>query len=272
MRSGRTLVVGVVAGCGGGGASTLASALAVTGARAGARVLLVDADPLGGGIDLVFGAEQLGGLRWPVLAGDGMARHRAAGDGAARHRAAGDGAAVRIRPQTLAASLPVSHGVAMLSTDRDLPGGIAVPAMQALLTAAALAYDLIVLDLPREFGAAAAFAVGRARAVLLVVPAQVRAVAAASGVAVALVSRGAPLHLVVRGPAPSGLQAGDISGALGLPPARWLDPEPGLARALERGEPPARHGHGPLARLCRNLLADLSGATFVPGRSAESPG
>src|SRR3712207_7123198 len=34
----------------------------------GLRTLLVDADPLGGGLDLVLGWEQVDGLRWPSLA------------------------------------------------------------------------------------------------------------------------------------------------------------------------------------------------------------
>ena len=49
--------VGVVPGCGGAGATMLAAALAVEGQRIGLRTVLVDGDPLGGGIDLVLGAE-----------------------------------------------------------------------------------------------------------------------------------------------------------------------------------------------------------------------
>lgn len=61
-------VVTVVGGRGGAGASVLATALAVTASRAGARTLLVDADPLGGGLDLLLGHEEVAGLRWPDLA------------------------------------------------------------------------------------------------------------------------------------------------------------------------------------------------------------
>ena len=57
-------VVGVIAGRGGGGASVFAAALA----QSAADALLVDADPWGGGIDLVLGCEGETGLRWPDLA------------------------------------------------------------------------------------------------------------------------------------------------------------------------------------------------------------
>src|SRR6185369_11219568 len=44
-------VVAVLGGRGGAGASVFAAGLAVTAGRAGLRALLVDADPLGGGVD-----------------------------------------------------------------------------------------------------------------------------------------------------------------------------------------------------------------------------
>src|SRR5689334_5699203 len=63
----RGAAVAVVGGCGGAGASVFAAALAVTAVRRGERALLVDCDPLGGGLDLVLGAEQVAGLRWPAI-------------------------------------------------------------------------------------------------------------------------------------------------------------------------------------------------------------
>ncbi|MGH3342154.1 MAG: septum site-determining protein Ssd, partial [Carbonactinosporaceae bacterium] len=66
------------------------------------------------------------------------------------------------------------------------------------------------------------------------------------------------LRLVVRGPAPSGLSGRDIAASLGLPLAGEVRPEPELSRALERGEPPARRGRGPLAAFCRSFLRELA--------------
>src|SRR5690606_15988047 len=62
-------VVCVVGGKGGAGATVLAAALAVTASRAGLRTLLIDADPLGGGIDVVLGQEEATGARWPDFVG-----------------------------------------------------------------------------------------------------------------------------------------------------------------------------------------------------------
>lgn len=61
-------VVAVVPGSGGAGASVLAAGLAVTAVRHGVRPLLIDADPLGGGLDVLLGWEEHAGLRWPGLA------------------------------------------------------------------------------------------------------------------------------------------------------------------------------------------------------------
>lgn len=54
----RGAVIAVVGGRGGAGSSVLACALALTGAAASQRVVLVDADPFGGGLDLVLGGEE----------------------------------------------------------------------------------------------------------------------------------------------------------------------------------------------------------------------
>ena len=61
-------MVAVVGGRGGAGASVLAVAIAARARTRGTRALLVDCDPLGGGLDLVAGAEELEGLRWGGLA------------------------------------------------------------------------------------------------------------------------------------------------------------------------------------------------------------
>ena len=123
---------------------------------------------------------------------------------------------------------------------------------------------LSVVDLPRALDPAARSAAAVADVVLLVVPAEIRATAAAGQVAARLANCAADLRVVVRGPAPGGLTDVLVADELGLPLAGWLAPEPGLAAALERGEPPGRSGRGPLASWPRDLVRSLG----VPGQVA----
>jgi secretion/DNA translocation related CpaE-like protein len=229
------VVVAVLGARGGAGATTLASGLAVTAQRAGHRALLVDADPLGGGIDLVFGAEHDTGLRWPDLVGT-------------RGRVPGS---------ALAAALPSVDGLPVLSWDRGMPTDVPVEAVQSVLLAARRAHDLVVVDLARSLDDAARAVLDTATATLLVVPTEVRAAAAAARTAALAAARCPDLRLVARGPSPSGLTGAEIARALGLPLAAELRGEPALAGALDRGEGPCRRDAGPLATACRRLLADL---------------
>jgi hypothetical protein len=48
----------------------------------------------------------------------------------------------------------------------------------------------------------------------------------------------------------------EIADVVGLPLAGVYRSESGLADALERGEPPAANGRGPLADLARELLTE----------------
>lgn len=233
---GRATTVAVIGGRGGAGASTLACALAVTAAAGGWRTILVDADPLGGGLDLVLGCEDLPGLRWPDLA------------------AAGE----RISASALRYALPQAAGLHLLSWDRGESRRVAPEVGRAVLAAAGQAHELLVVDLPRQLDELAEATLAGADVALLVVPAEVRAVAAAARVASYVGALAGDVRVVSRGPAPSGLTAELVAGSLGLPLAGRLKPEPGLARSLERGEPPGGSGRGPLAELARSLLRELA--------------
>lgn len=232
----RGRVAAILGGCGGAGASVLATALAVTARRRGLDTLLVDADPLGGGVDLVLGWERMQGLRWPELID----------------------ARGRVNPPALVNALPGDASLAVLSFDRSALDAVPAEAMAAALDAGRRGRDLVVIDLPRRLDEAAQLALAAADRGYLVVPAELRACAAARPIAEAALERCPTFGVLVRGPMPAGMSAEKVAAALGLPLVGVIRPEPALARALARGEPPTSGGRGPLAEVCRRLLTDLA--------------
>ncbi|MGW3415112.1 septum site-determining protein Ssd [Streptomyces sp. NBC_00554] len=219
------LTVGVLGGRGGAGASTLACALAVTSAREGRRTLLVDADPLGGGLDVLLGGEGVEGLRWPAFA-------------ASRGRVGGG---------ALEESLPELHALRVLSWDRGDSVAIPPQAVRAVLAAARRRGGAVVVDLPRRIDEGVAEALAQLDLGVLVVPADLRAIAAAGRVAssVGMVLR--DLRVAVRGPYAPGLDDREVARLLGLPLVGEVPVEPPL---LDGGVPPGGSARGPLARFC----------------------
>lgn len=239
-------LLAVLGGRGGAGATTLAVGLALAGARRGWRSLLVDGDPLGGGVDLVLGGEADPGLRWTELAGT--------------HG--------RLSAPALASAVPVMAGVGVLSWDRGHAHSVPPEAMEAVLGAARRGHDLVVVDLPRRPDAAGRSALAAASRTLMVVPAEVRAAAAASRVASSAGLLCRDLQVVVRGPSPLGLGGSEIARALGLPLAGEMRAERHADALLDRGDPPGRRQGGPLATLCDQLLDAGVAQRDVPGSLA----
>ncbi len=245
-------VIAVVGGRGGAGASVFAAAVAVTAVREGRRALLVDCDPLGGGLDLVLGAEDLGGLRWPDIGVGGG----------------------RVPATALHAALPAppvgrqgGGELGVLSCDRSVHGPTPA-AVTSVLDAGRRGGDTVVCDLPRYPTDAAVAALTAADLTLLVVPADVRSSAAAARVAAVLAEHAGAVRLVVRGPSPGGVEAQEIARALDLPLLVAMRPEPGIARALERGTAPGRP-RGPLAGAAQVVLAELR--TVTGNRVGSAP-
>lgn len=245
--AGRGRVLAVVGGRGGSGASVLAVAVAAHAGSHGTRVLLVDCDPLGGGLDLLAGAEELEGLRWSGLA-------------------LGGGGGGRVAAASLHEALPSPDGmVTVLACDRAGAGpdpGAAV----AVVEAGRRAGEVVVCDLPRHLTDTALAVADVADLVVVVVPAEVRAVAAAGRVVAPLAERGAVLQLVVRGPGPGGLDADDVTHSLGLDAIAFVGDEPGLASALDRAAVPGLR-RGPLQDTAAAVL-DALGAAADRGRAA----
>lgn len=234
-------VLAVVGGRGGAGASVLAAAVAVTAVRDGERVLLVDCDPLGGGIDLVLGAEDLGGLRWPDI-----------GVGSGRVPAAALHAALPAPPVTRRRG---GGELAVLSCDRSAQGPTPA-AVGSVISAGRRGGETVVCDVPRYPTEAAVAALGAADLAVLVVPADVRSCAAAARAAAVVSEHCGSLRLVVRGPAPGGVDADEVARALGLPLLVAMRPEAGLERTLEEGNAPGR-SRGPLVAAARRVLDEL---------------
>ncbi|MFG2867712.1 septum site-determining protein Ssd [Streptomyces sp. NPDC048338] len=224
----QALTVGVIGGRGGAGASTLACALALAAARTGRRTLLVDGDPLGGGLDVLLGGERAEGRRWPDFA-------------ASKGRVAGG---------ALEESLPSVRGLRVLSWDRG--DAVAVPpeAMRAVLAAARRRGGVVVVDLPRRLDEAVTEALAQLDLGLLVVPGELRAVAAAHRVASLAGLVLTDLRVVVRGPYAAGLDEQWVADALRLPLAGELPHDPDLLAAQDAGLPPGSEARAPLGRFC----------------------
>ncbi len=231
---GRATVVALSGGSGGVGTSTLAAALAVAGAREGRRVLLLDTDLLGGGLDVLLGAEHLGGWRWSRFA------------------------TVRGHLGDLAGQLPRCDGVDVLAVDRAAREGAVLQTDQlaAVVGSAVGSHDLVVVDLPRVVSAAHDEVLRRAGRVLLVARADVRGVAAAEACRRDLAPRCRDLEVVVRTGRGLRLDPDLVADALDLPLAGVLEEDPGLPVAAERGDPPGHAARSSLGRLCAVLLED----------------
>lgn len=183
------LRIGVLAGCGGAGASVLAAVLACCAAARAGQAFLIDCDPVGGGIDVLLGCERVSGSRWgQVRLGGGT-----------------------LDPAVLRDCLPSWHQVSVLAVDD--PNAPDPDALVQIADAAALAAP-VVLDLARWPSPIRAAGLSCCDLTVLVTPAEVRAVTASAAIAQGLDP--ARTGLVVRGSAPS-LAADRIGTLLGLP-------------------------------------------------------
>jgi secretion/DNA translocation related CpaE-like protein len=197
--------------------------------------MLIDGDPLGGGIDLALGSETDKGSRWPELLN----------------------AAGRVSAAALRSALPLVNGLAVLSWDRSDVTALPPEAMRSVLGAAQRSSDLVVVDLPRRADPAAEEAFVRATATLLVVPRDVRSCAAAARLVAPLREVASDLRVVAREPGLSGLSAVDVADHLSLPLAAKLGFDRDLPSLMDKGRFDPRP-RGALGRTASELL-DLFG-------------
>ena len=227
-------VICIVGGSGGVGASTLAAGLAFVAARTH-RTMIIDADPLSGGLDLLLGAERTSGWRWPRLA------------------------TARGHLGDLTGQLPSVDGIDVLSMARTESPGWAPHAEQlkAVVLSAMRSHEMTVVDLSRSLGVAAREALRRSELAVVVVRDDIRGIAAGREVVREFGEECERLGLVVRHGRSRLLAPNLVASGVGLPLLGSFAEDPTLVLAAERGDPPGRSGRSSLSRLCRQLLDAL---------------
>ena len=223
-------VIGVLAGRGGAGASVLAAGIALAAAARGPAWLL-DVDPLGGGADTGLGAELSAGARWAdlgVLTG-------------------------RLSPQALRAAVPKVNGVAVLAADGRSTAELPSDTVRAVVSASGRGAGTVVLDLGRHRTGARDEAIRTADDLLVVVPAELRAVLATRRVLESLGATATRPRVVVR-VVPGALPVGRSSAGWGCRwPASCRTNGPS-ARPFRSATPAALVRGTDLAELCESVL------------------
>lgn len=225
----RARVIGVIGGRGGAGASVLAAGLALTAAARG-PAWLIDLDPLGGGSDTGLGAELRIGARWADL----------------------ELVNGRMSPSALRSSVPEVHDVAVIATTHP-PVELAPEAVRTVISAAGRGSGVVVLDLARHRTAARDAAISALDDLLVVVPAEVRAVLAAGRVLGGLGPTPAAPRAVVRGTTEA-LPVREVLRGVGLPFAGELPDEARVHEAAQLGDASGLVRGTRLAELCTTLL------------------
>jgi secretion/DNA translocation related CpaE-like protein len=220
-------VVGVLGGAGGAGATVFAAALAQLAAPPW-RVVAVDADPLGPGLDRVLGLEEVAGVRWGELATTSG----------------------RLGARALREALPRRDGPAVLTWARGAVTGLPPDVVRSVVSAARRGHDLVVVDLPRLPSETADELVARCDTVLMVVPTTISAIASASRLVERLPERDR-LSVVLRGVA---MDPAVVGRALGVPVIAQMADQRGLDEAIDLGLGPVRSRRGPLGRAAVRVL------------------
>ena len=240
------VTVGVVGGSGGAGATVLAAAIARAAAELG-PTLLVDADPLGAGLDRVLGLDGAHGIRWDAL-----------------HRTTG-----RLSTRSLREALPRAGDLSVLTWPPDRGGSLQAFAVREVLSAGRRGFATVVVDLPRHPDPVAEEATVRCDHVVVVSRLTVPAVSAASRVAARLPAPLPRRHLVTRGGS-GGVTPEAAARLLRLPLLAAMSDQRGLDEAIDLGAGPGRAARGVLVRtarsVVRSLLLDPAGRVD-PGRA-----
>lgn len=224
------LTVGVVGGSGGSGATTFACALGIA-AAVSAPSCVIDADPLGAGLDRVLGLDRVDGIRWDAL----------------EHTTG------RLGARALRDALPRRKGLGVLTWPPGPRGTLQAFAARSAIEAAGRGHDVVAVDLPRAAGTTVDELMARCGHVLVVTRGSVPALASAARVAARAADTG-PVSVVVRGPAPD---SRELSRLVGAPVLLRMPDQRGLDEAVDLGLGPVRSRRGVLARAAAQALSAL---------------
>ncbi|CAN5313949.1 septum site determining protein [soil metagenome] len=236
--AGPGLLIGVIGGSGGAGATSLCCAMSQISASR-EPTLVVDADPLGPGLDRVLGMEQVAGVRWHDLAGPNSPSGSGVSGG-------------RFGARALREALPRRDCLSVLtwSAGTSAPPDPAV--VREVIAAGVRGHHTTVLDLPRA--ADSTDLASRCDLVILVAAASVTGIASAART-LHILGDAARVQVVVRGRADVDL----VASAVGAPVLGTMTDQRGLAEAIDLGVGPLRSRRGPLARAARECLAAAEG-------------
>ena len=221
------LVLGVVGGSGGAGASVFACALGQVAARSGPAAV-IDLDPLGARLDRVLGCEELPGVRWDAMA-----------------QTSG-----RLSARSLRSALPRRAGLGVLTWPPGWAGELPAEAARQVLAAAQRGHDVVVVDLPRGVDPVVVETAIRCDHLFLVVTTTLLGISSATRLCAALPA-GPTMSVVARR---AGIDAREAAALVGLPLTAEMGDQRGLAEAVELGAGPVRARRGPLARAAGEAL------------------
>lgn len=224
-------VLGVLAGSGGAGATTFACALGQVAATSGTAIV-VDADPLGPGLDRVLGLDQAPGIRW-----DGLCATTG-----------------RLSARSLREAVPRREQLGVLTWQTGSAATLQPFAVREALSAARRGHDTVLVDLPRAIDPLVDELVSRCDLVVMVVVATVAGIASATRLAARLPDRSG-LRLVVRG---RGVDPQHVARVTGVPVLASMPEQRGLDEAIDLGFGPVRSHRSPIGRAARQVLVCAS--------------
>jgi secretion/DNA translocation related CpaE-like protein len=230
-RPARGLVLGVMGGSGGAGATTFACALGQVAAASGDAVV-IDCDPLGPGVDMVLGLERQDGFRWDALC-----------------QTTG-----RLSARSLREALPRRGSLGVLSWYAGGSGSLQAFAAREALSAARRGHETVVVDLPRAPDAIVDELASRCDRLLVLVVPNVAGVAAAARLCRRFADH-TGLRLVLRG---HGIAPAEVAAATGAPVLTTMLDQRGLEESIDLGLGPVRSPRSRLGRAALGVLASVT--------------